>query len=127
MCTLNGLAPLVPGIDCEILIITTIWYIWWERRQLVHGEEVQSPARSALSISALAANYTHARKKETGVKKERWIKPMEGCVKLNVDATFHVETLSGAVGAVLRDDRGGFIAASNEKLEHVVDAATAEV
>uniref|UniRef100_A0A8R7TS11 RNase H type-1 domain-containing protein n=1 Tax=Triticum urartu TaxID=4572 RepID=A0A8R7TS11_TRIUA len=34
--------------------------------------------------------------------------------------------LNGAVGAVLRDDRGGFIAASNEKLEHVADVATAE-
>ena len=117
---------LLPEVSAQTLILVGIWYIWWERRQLVHGEEVQSPARSALSISALAANYTHARKKETWVNKERWIKPMEGCVKLNVDAAFHAETPNGAVGAVLRDDRGGFIAASNGKLEHVTDVATAE-
>lgn len=29
-------------------------------------------------------------------------------------------------GAVLQDDKGGFIAASNEKLEHVSNAAAAE-
>uniref|UniRef100_A0A8R7PL46 RNase H type-1 domain-containing protein n=1 Tax=Triticum urartu TaxID=4572 RepID=A0A8R7PL46_TRIUA len=34
--------------------------------------------------------------------------------------------LQGAVGAVLRDHKGGFVAASNEQLEHVADAGMAE-
>uniref|UniRef100_A0A8R7NXV9 RNase H type-1 domain-containing protein n=1 Tax=Triticum urartu TaxID=4572 RepID=A0A8R7NXV9_TRIUA len=34
--------------------------------------------------------------------------------------------LQGAVGAVLRDHKGAFIAASNEQLEHVADAGMAE-
>uniref|UniRef100_R7WA22 RNase H type-1 domain-containing protein n=1 Tax=Aegilops tauschii TaxID=37682 RepID=R7WA22_AEGTA len=44
----------------------------------------------------------------------------------DVDAVFHADALQGAVGAALRDYKGGFIAASNERLEHVVDAGTAE-
>ena len=49
-----------------------------------------------------------------------------GFVKLNVDAAFHADDLQGAVGAVLGDCRGGFIAASNERLEHVADVGMAE-
>lgn len=45
------------------LILTGCWYIWWQRRQLVHGEEVQSPPRSALSIAAITTNYFVAAKK----------------------------------------------------------------
>ena len=101
-------------------------YVWWERRQQVHGEYVQKPAHSALSISTLTANYVKARKNDAGVKNEGWTKPKEGHVKLNVDATFYVQTLKGAVGDVLQDDKGGFIVASNEKLEHVSDATSAE-
>ena len=60
---------LLPDVSAQTLILVGVWYVWWERRQKVHGEEVQTPARSALSISALATNYTNARKKEMGVKK----------------------------------------------------------
>jgi uncharacterized iron-regulated membrane protein len=35
------------------LILTVGWYIWWERRQIVHGETVQRPSRSAMAIVAL--------------------------------------------------------------------------
>lgn len=27
----------------EFILVAVIWYIWWERRQLVHGEELQMP------------------------------------------------------------------------------------
>ena len=49
-----------------------------------------------------------------------------GFVKLNVDASFHSDDLQCSVGAVLGDCRVGFIAASNERLEHVADVGTAE-
>ena len=103
-----------------------IWYIWGERRKHVHGEEVQVPARSALAIAALTANYLKAMKKTVEPRKSGWSKPLEGFVKLNVDASFRAHSLQGAVGAVLRDHKGGFVAASNEQLEHVADAGTAE-
>ena len=104
----------------------------WDMAYLVGERATSSWRRGPIASSVSLVNFCPSCKlyacKEEGawVKKERWIKPMEGCVKLNVDAAFHAETLNGAVGAVLRDDRGGFIAASNGKLEHVADAATTE-
>ena len=74
----------------------------------------------------LAANYLKATKKNAVVRSFGWRKPQEDFVKLNVDASFHADDLQGAVGAVLGDCRGGFIAASNERLEHVADVGTAE-
>ena len=52
------------GEDTE-LILTGCWYIWWQRRQLVHGEDIQNPSRSAMSIAAITANYFTAAKKVT--------------------------------------------------------------
>jgi ribonuclease HI len=53
-------------------------------------------------------------------------KPKEGSTKLNVDASFYAEYFSGATGAVIRDDRGGFVAGSCCTLPLVADAASAE-
>jgi hypothetical protein len=39
------------------LILTGGWYIWWQRRQLTHGETFQNPTRAALSIATLTTNY----------------------------------------------------------------------
>jgi hypothetical protein len=40
-------APLLPDVDRNDLVATVVWYIWWERRQVTHGEMIQSPARTA--------------------------------------------------------------------------------
>jgi hypothetical protein len=45
------------------LILTGCWYIWWQRRQCAHGEDIQNPSRSALSIAAITTNYAVASKK----------------------------------------------------------------
>ena len=45
---------------------------------------------------------------------------------LNVDATFRSEDLQGAVTSILGDDKGSFIAASNDYIEHVANATMAE-
>ena len=47
-------------------------------------------------------------------------------MKLNVDASFSLDDEVGATGAVIRDDRGFFIAGSNCGLAHVLDASMAE-
>jgi hypothetical protein len=40
-------APLIPEVDRNDLVATTVCYVWWERRQATRGETVQSPTRSA--------------------------------------------------------------------------------
>ena len=47
-------------------------------------------------------------------------------MKVNEDASFKAQSRQGVVSAVLRGHKGGLIAASNEQLEHVADAGTAE-
>ena len=37
---------------------------------------------------------------------------MTGILKVNVDASFRAETLSGGTGVVARDDHGSFIVAA---------------
>jgi hypothetical protein len=46
-------------------------------RQLVHGEQIQNPPRSALSIAAVTTNYFVTSKKEAVIN-QGWRKPSEG-------------------------------------------------
>ena len=119
-------APLLPEVDMNDLIASAVWYIWWERRQATHGETVQVPARTAQAISTLTINYTRAKKTSSRMIRHGWSKPKENFVKLNVDAAFSFDTGTGGTGAILRDDRGLFLAASNYGVPFAVDPATTE-
>jgi hypothetical protein len=89
-------APRLPDVSAAELISTTIWYVWWERRQVTHGETIQRPIRTAQAISALVTNYTRSRKKEYhGIIRHGWVKPKEDYVKLNVDAGFDADKGAG--------------------------------
>lgn len=57
----------------------------------------------------------------------QWKKQAEGAVKVNVDASFHADNFSGACGAVARDDRGNFLAATTCAIPHVSSASSAEL
>ena len=107
------------------LILTGGWYLWWERRQVVHGEAVQSFARSAMSIVVLSQNYVNATKKEAR-EKEGWKRPIEDFVKLNIDGSYSEETGTCATGAIIRDHTGGVVAMGQRYLSHVGDAPVAE-
>jgi ribonuclease HI len=47
-------------------------------------------------------------------------------MKLNVDVAYYVEEGAGAVGAVIRDYEGRFVAAKTVLLPHVASTAMAE-
>ena len=71
-------------------------------------------------------NFVISCTRQAKLKQTMWLKPRYGYVKLNVDADFDVDTLEGTVGAVLRDHKGKFIAAANEKIGICFDSFTAE-
>lgn len=119
-------APCLPGVGLKELIATACWYSWWEHRKITRDEPVQSTARSAQAIAAVVTNFVRATKSSSKIRRHGWEKPREGFVKLNIDAAFSLESETGATGAVIRDDRGSFIAASSSGLPHVADAPTAE-
>lgn len=59
----GGRVEALDNVGFPELLVTAGWYIWWERRQLCHGEKIQRPHRSALSIAALTCNYKLSGKK----------------------------------------------------------------
>ena len=116
-------------IPATELILVAMWYIWWQRRQAVKGETIQTPDRTALLIKVLATNFVRANSPNQPTRKldQIWRKPDSGIVKINVDASFHADTMAGACGAVARDEHGTFIAAASWILPHVVSADSAEI
>jgi hypothetical protein len=61
------------------------WYIWWQRREIVKGEQVTRPKNSAFGITALAANYGLLQ--HNAVEKEvKWTKPPRGYGKLKLES-----------------------------------------
>jgi ribonuclease HI len=57
----------------------------------------------------------------------KWTMPQVRYIKLNVDASFHVDRKKGATAAVLRDHQGHFVAAAGRLIPHVNSVAMAEV
>ncbi|PNT62073.1 hypothetical protein BRADI_5g25075v3 [Brachypodium distachyon] len=111
------------GLLSETFAIAA-WYIWWERRQIVNGKPAQNPKHSATCIRAMIARFSTACNHRASIK--GWICPPLGLVKLNVDASFDGDSLSGSMGAVIRDDKGHFIAAADESIPSCPDAHVAE-
>lgn len=56
----TDVAPLLPDVNRRDLIATAVWYVWWERRQFTHGEQILEAARSAQAILTLAKNFSRA-------------------------------------------------------------------
>ncbi|KAI4965825.1 hypothetical protein ZWY2020_048079 [Hordeum vulgare] len=109
------------------MIAITAWYLWWERRKVVHNEITQDVQQISMGILALTSNYVNASSTKASMRHGGWSCPPRGFVKLNVDASFEHDNLKGMMGAVLRDDKGRFIAGGNWKIDYCVDVVTAEV
>ena len=111
------------------LTLLAAWFLWWQRRQLVRGESVQNAERSVVSIKVLLTNFMRAANSKSPKCKldQMWKKPSKGFVKINVDASFVAETLSGTSGAVARDENGNFIAAASWLMPHVPNVDSAKM
>ena len=108
------------------LIAITAWYLWWERRSLVHQGKTQDAYQISMGARAITTNYVIAQSSKATNKIEGWTRPPLGFVKLNVDASFDQDMLRGTAGAVLRDDKGRFIVGGNWKMDWCADVLTAE-
>ena len=76
---------------------------------------------------ALALNYKRAKKLGTQpIVRHGWTKPSEDFIKLNVHASFDMDTGTGGTGAILRDHFGSIVSGGSWKLLFVEDDATAE-
>lgn len=73
-----------------------------------------------------AENFHRACSKTARIKRHGWEKPPRDIVKLNVDAALDQDSLEGAIGAILRDDKGDFVAAANQKISGCPSVPVAE-
>jgi hypothetical protein len=113
-------------VQLKELVAVTCWYLWWIQRRHTHGEFVPPVYKCKLSILAIAANAAKVPKLPIGSGENRWSKPKPRVLKINVDASFHVEQHAGAIGAILRDYEGSFVAARCIPLPHVPSVAMLE-
>lgn len=93
---------------------------------MVHEEIVQGAYHISMGIHALMTNYAIASTPNATMKREGWIRPPVGFVKLNVDDFFNQDLLRGTAGAVLRGAKRNFIAGGNWKIDWCADVLTAE-
>jgi hypothetical protein len=101
------------------------WYIWWIRQQWLHDEVVPLIywyKMFILSITACAKKLSPQAQNNAG---PMWRKPKPRQLKLNVDASFYVDSCACSVGAVLRDYKGKFIATSSSFIPHVASVGMA--
>jgi hypothetical protein len=105
-------------------IVVAGWYIWWQRREAIKGENVASASSSAFAIHALTANYGESLPSSVP-KKIMWSKPSRKSYKMNVDACFFPAGV-GAVAAVIRNSKGEAIAGGAWPMTNILDAGTAE-
>jgi ribonuclease HI len=78
-----------------------------------------------MSILSIVANAMKVKSKG-GVARQRWCKPNPRHLKINVDGSFHSDSHAGSIGAVVRDYKGEFIAASTVFLPYILSPAVAE-
>ena len=87
----------------------------------MHKKTTQNALRISMGVLALTTNFVNASSPKATIKKEGWSYPLRGFVKLNIDASFDHDMLRGTMGAVLRDDKGRFIARGNGKIDYCAD------
>ena len=79
-----------------------------------------------MSIRAIVANSANIKKMSFGPEKIVWSKPRSLFLKLNVDAAYNEDERACASGAIIRDNMGGFVAASVLYIPHMSSASMAE-
>jgi ribonuclease HI len=79
-----------------------------------------------MSIGVQATNYWRARKKPVD-RKESWVRPLVGTIKINVDVVFDMDQGRGGMGAVARDYNCKFMLASCKEVHFVENSSIAEV
>jgi ribonuclease HI len=117
--------PGFQNLGLKETIAVGAWYLWWIRRQRTHDEPVPPMHHCKMSILTITANAAKIRKNSTHTA-PRWSRLGHRQVKVNVDGSFHIDSHTGAIGAILRGHEGRFIAASTTYIPNLASATAAE-
>jgi hypothetical protein len=72
------------------------WYLRWLRRRRTRNETIPSRIQCKISILTITSNATKAAKPQVLNEVQVWTRPEPRHVKLNVDASFQVDSIAGA-------------------------------
>jgi ribonuclease HI len=117
--------PGLSMVNRKETIMVAAWYLWWIRRRRTHNESVPPTYKCKLSILSITA-HAGSRASRCQDSNAVWTRPKPRVLKLNVDAAYHLDEGAGAIGAVIRDYEGRFVAAKTLLLLHVASATMAE-
>ena len=119
--------------DDFILVATTLWAIWYARRQALHEHIFQSPLSTYNFILKYIRELEDCKTKKNPrvvaraeLAQPRWVAPSEGTAKLRVDGAVSRDGSFGSFSAVCRSSSGSFLGASAIKIEGISDPATLE-
>ena len=74
------------------VLVVTLWAIWRARRKAIYEDVFQSPQATNQFIKAYLRDLQviqepgPVRRQQTAARPTRWLPPMDGCTKINVDA-----------------------------------------
>ena len=71
-------------------------------------------------------NFHQANEKKSNTPEERWTRPDLRFIKLNVDAAYYIDEGVGATAAVIRDEKGIFLAAKCIFIPHEASVVSTE-
>uniref|UniRef100_A0A452ZEU1 RNase H type-1 domain-containing protein n=1 Tax=Aegilops tauschii subsp. strangulata TaxID=200361 RepID=A0A452ZEU1_AEGTS len=93
-----------------------MWAIWTLRNKRYHGETTMNISQACRWAWEMAPDMIQTSNSDAKEKKKtrimKWKRPTVGFVKVNVDASFNLDTQQGAKGVIIRDDQGQVIAQS---------------
>jgi hypothetical protein len=110
---------MVEGIKVQqaeaCVILCGAWAVWTERNARTHGESSRSLIQSVKQWSTV-----------TPKEKRKWEPPDQSYLKINVDATFDVDTHQGGTGLGVGDHESKLMRAQAIWYEHGLSAMTME-
>ena len=116
-----------------ILVVTTLWALWFARRQALHENIFQSPLSTYHFILKFIRELDECKPKKAPAvaptvvpTRTRWIPPPQGIDKIRVDGAVSRDGNFGSFSALCRTHSGMFLGASVMKIYGVTDPATLE-
>ena len=110
--------------------VCVLLYQWWrERNSVSEFERGRSSIELGLIVQSLNDEFLKESQSHTNINRERvqkWARPLEGVMKINVDGAFKTEMRQGGWGAVIRNE-GEVVKAGAGNISHTMDSLHAEM